>query len=270
MTASKKIFVLYLFLSAIATVAVAELPQSQMQELYRQANESFRQANSAQMPDEAEKLYKNAILNFEKVIDAGRIENAKLYYNLANAYFLTGQLGKAVLNYRKAEKLDDSDQNIKKNLAFARSKKTDKIIVKTEKKVLHTLFFWHYDFSLKAKFLLTCIFFGAFCLCIAGTVWFGRNTVWITPAIICSILTLSLLVSVIIEYRVDINNVCGVIIDAQVTARQGDGENYPPSFKEPLHEGTEFELLEKRPGWFYIKLADDSVAWIPENSAELI
>jgi len=48
------------------------------------------------------------------------------------------------------------------------------------------------------------------------------------------------------------------------------GRNYPPSFKEPLHEGTEFNLLEKRSGWFHIKLFDGSEGWIPDDSAETI
>jgi len=53
-------------------------------------------------------------------------------------------------------------------------------------------------------------------------------------------------------------------------AYQGDGQNYPPSFKAPLHAGTEFELVEHRPGWFHIKLADGSDGWIPQSAAEII
>jgi SH3-like domain-containing protein len=56
----------------------------------------------------------------------------------------------------------------------------------------------------------------------------------------------------------------------EVIAYQGDGQNYPPSFKAPLNAGTEFELIERRPGWFHIKLADGSEGWISQTSAELI
>ena len=45
---------------------------------------------------------------------------------------------------------------------------------------------------------------------------------------------------------------------------------YPASFKDPLHAGTEFDLLEQRPGWFHITLSDDNEGWIPDNSAEII
>jgi tetratricopeptide (TPR) repeat protein len=271
MTVKRMIILLVgvLFLSA-AKPAEAGLSQEQKNSLFNQANESFRQANSTTETDEAEKLYEKAILAFEKIIDEGKVKNAKLYYNLANSYFLKGRLGKAILNYRRAEELDSSDENIKKNLAFARSKRIDKIGVKTERRVLHTLFFWHYDFSLRTKFLLTFIFFGFICIFITTAIWFGRSGLWSVSAIILGILTVCLLSSVIVEAKIQADKACGVITDKEVTARQGDGQNYPASFKEPLHEGTEFDMLEHRPGWFHIKLSDDSDGWIPEDSAELI
>jgi uncharacterized integral membrane protein len=255
----------------IATTSVeAKLPKEQIYSLYNQANQHFRQGNSTKDPDQAERLYEKAILNFEKIIDHGQVENAKLYYNLANTYFLYGQLGKAILNYRKAAKIDDSDENIQKNLAFARSKRIDRIAVKTEKRILQTLFFWHYDFPLKTKFLLTCILFGIICICITAAIWSGGSTLWTVSAVICGILMLCFLTSVALEYKTQASKVCGVITVKDVIARQGDGGNYPPSFKEPLHEGTEFDLLEGRPDWFHIKLSDGSKGWIPEDSAELI
>jgi len=259
-----------LLLFVTATSAKAEPSNEQMCTLFNQANQDFRQANSTEELQQAKRLYEKAILGFERIIDQEQIKNAKLYHNLANAYFLHGQLGKAILNYRRAVKIDGSDENIKKNLAFARSQRIDKVAVKTEKRVLQTLFFWHYDFSIKTKFLLTCIFFGIVCLCITTTIWFGRIGPLTAAMAICGILTICFLASVIVESRSQTSTICGVITAKEVIARQGDGQNYPPSFKEPLHEGTEFDLLENRPGWFHIKLSDDSDSWIPNDSAELI
>jgi hypothetical protein len=268
MTAINKILLTYAILLAITASAKTVPPKDQLSSIYNQANQDFRQANSAKDPEQAKKLYEKAILGYERVIEQGQVKNSELYYNLANAYFLHDQLGKAILNYRRAENLNSADENIQKNLAFARSKRIDKIPVKTEKRVLRTLFFWHYDLSIKTKFLLTCIFFGITCLCIAGTIWFARNGPLMTIAIVCGVLTVCFLASVIVESGS--SKVCGVVTTKEVVARQGDGQNYPPSFKEPLHEGTEFDLLEKRPGWLHIKLADDSDGWIPDTGADLI
>ncbi|UCF85035.1 MAG: hypothetical protein JSV50_05220, partial [Desulfobacteraceae bacterium] len=103
-----------------------------------------------------------------------------------------------------------------------------------------------------------------------GIIWFGRSAPWMVPAVICAILTTCFLTSLVVESKTQAGRICGVITIKEVVARQGDGQNYASSFKEPLHEGTEFDLLESRPGWFYIELTDNSNAWIPQISADLI
>ena len=254
----------------ICSFVRADLTTAQKKELFEQANGYFQQANSANNPEQAKSLYEKSILNYQKIIDEGKVKNSRLYYNLANAYFLDGSIGRAILNYRKAEKLDSSDENIKKNLEFARSRRIDKVTVNTEKKVMQTLFFWHYDFSLKAKFILTCIFFGILCLCAALIVRRGLTGHMMVILVICGLLTIMFLTSAVIETNNQNSINYGVITAGEVVARQGDGQNYPPSFKESLHEGTEFQLLESRPRWYHIKLTDDSTAWIPSDTAELI
>ncbi len=260
-----------LLLLGLTAPAEAKLPKEQIYSLFSQANEAFRQANSLTADaDRAEKLYEKAILSFEKIINEGQIRNAGLYYNLANAYFLKGDLGRAILNYRRAEKLDSADTNIQKNLSFAHSRRIDKVKVKTEKRVLQTLFFWHYDFSIKTKFILTCLCFAIVCVSLTVMIWFGRAAPGTVTAVICGILMVCFLVSTVLEARTRASRVCGVITAQEIIARQGDGQNYPASFKDPLHMGTEFDLLEHRPGWLHIKLSDNSDGWIPEISADLI
>jgi len=255
------------------------LPKEQVYSLFNQANQFFREANTiANDPDQAQKLYEKAILNYEKIISDGRIKNSKLYFNLGNAYFLKEDIGRAILNYRRAERLDKADtpfrdtlrRNIQKNLAFARSRRIDTVEVKTEERIMETLFFWHYDFSIKTKFMVTCICFAIICISATVMLWRGKSAPLVATAVICGLLTASFLASVILETRSRANTICGVITAQQVIARQGDGLNYPESFKDPLHTGTEFNLLERRSGWFHIILSDDSDGWIPDNTVELI
>jgi hypothetical protein len=258
-------------LFGLVATTEAEMPKEQIYSLFNQANEAFRQANSiTDDPDRARKLYERAILSYEKVIHNGKIENPKLYYNLANAYFLKEDIGRAILNYRRAEKLDRADTNIQKNLSFARSRRVDKVRIKTEKRVLQTLFFWHYDFSTRTKFVLSCVFFAIVCVGLTVMVWFGRSPGWTAASVIAGLLMVVFLVSVVLDSGAETSHVGGVITTSEVIARQGDGQNYSPSFKEPLHEGTEFDLLESRLGWFHIELFDDSDTWIPDDSAELM
>jgi len=265
------IFAFCTLIFAFSSMARSAMPKEQVYSLFNQANQFFREANATtNEPDKAQKLYEKAILNYEKIISDGRIKNSKLYFNLGNAYFLKEDIGRAILNYRRAQRLDKADTNIQKNLAFAHSRRMDTVEVRTEKRILETLFFWHYDFSIKTKFLVTCICFGIACISVTVMLWRGRAATLVMTAAICGLLTSSFLVSVIIEARTRAHRVSGVITDQQIVARQGDGPNYPESFKDPLHAGTEFDLLERRSGWFHIMLSDNSDGWIPDNTADLI
>lgn len=271
MSTARHLFILFAVLLAVPVgTAQAELPKGRIQSLFQQAGETFRKANSTKNAAQADELYEKAILNYEKIIADGRLSNPKLYYNLANAYLLKNDIGRAILNYRRAEKLDKADANIHKNLAFARSKRIDRVAVKTEKRVMQTMFFWHYDFSLKTRFLVGCICFAVLCIALTVIVWLGRNAPCAVISVIAGIVLLSMLASVVVEAEQQAHNVCGVIVARQVIARQGDGQNYEPSFKEPLHAGTEFDALEQRPGWLHIRLSDGTNGWIMANAAELI
>ena len=251
--------------------AEEKLSAEQAYSLLNQANEAFRTANAAiDDPRKANKFYEKAILSYEKIINEGQIKNPKLYYNLANAYFLNENLGLAILNYRRAENLDKDDANIQKNLAFARTKCLDKVTPKTKKQVLHTLLFWHYDLPLKTKFLLACLAFAILCISLTVIVWLGRYPPAAAAAVIAAIIAVCFFTSVVAEAHTQANTIGGVITADEVVARQGDGQNYPASFKDPLRAGTEFDVVEQRPGWLHIKLADDADAWIASSAAGII
>jgi len=266
----KTVILISLILICLTGLAQAGLSGEQLFSLFSQANEAFRQANSTPKSSEQQQLYEESILLYEKIINEGGVKNAKLYYNLANAYLLKGDIGKAVLNYRRAENLDRTDTNIQKNLAFALTRRLDKVEPKTEKQILRTLFFWHYDLPIKTRFALACLCFALLCIGLTITIWFGRSALLTAVSVICCILTVCFLASVIYESYTHSASISGVVTAQEVIAHQGDGQNYPPSFKEPLHAGTDFDLLEHRTGWFHIRLVNDTDGWIPDSSAELL
>jgi tetratricopeptide (TPR) repeat protein len=181
------------------TGMAAAVSGEQLFSLLGQANEAFRQANSTANNAEQQQLYEKSILFYEKIMNEGGVKNAKLYYNLANAYLLKNDIGKAVLNYRRAEKLDRTDTNIQKNLAFALSRRLDKVELKSEKQILQTLFFWHYDLSVKTRFALACLCFALLCTGLTVMIWFGRTASVTVMSVICCILTVSFLTSVVFE-----------------------------------------------------------------------
>ncbi len=260
-----------LCLGAGSTLLLAAPNKDQLYALLNEANSTFQQANAVtDNRDRAKELYAQAILLYEKIIDQGGIHNANLYYNLGNAYLLNDDLGKAILNYRRAEQLDSAGVDLRNNLEYARRQRLDKVNVEASRRVLATLFFWHYDFSIRTRFWLAGLFFAL--LCGAGTlrVWLGRSSTISVAMVLLGLLLVCFATSTAIEMKSRAGTTYGVITAPEIVARQGDGPNYPPSFQEPLHAGTEFTLIEQRPGWYHIRLSDNSDAWIPDGTAGLV
>ena len=116
------IAVVIALLPAAGLAAEPTLAPEALRGLLEQANEKFRQATrvAPEDPAAAKLLYQESIVRFEKIVSAGNIRNGKLFYNLANAYLLKGDVGRAILNYRRAERLTPEGRNLQGNLAFAR------------------------------------------------------------------------------------------------------------------------------------------------------
>ena len=256
---------------AVCCASAAQMSEQDIQSTFVQANDAFRKANAiADDVDAADKLYGQAILGYEKIIAGSGVMNSRLYYNLGNAYLLKDDLGRAILNYRNARVLDESNTDIDKNLTFARSRRLDKIETTTEKKVFARLLFWHYGFSMKSRFVAACIGFAVLCLAMTIRIWRPAVPGAVVVCVIAAIFTVCLAVSVGVDRHGRINDRFGVIVADSVEARTGDGAGYPLSFKDALHAGTEFDLLEQRPGWWHVRLANGSDTWIPDTTAQQV
>jgi len=87
--------------------------------LYAQA------ALSAAGFDAANRLYEEgkfaeAVSAYEKLAQSGQV-SAAVYFNLGNAYFKSGQIGRAIAAYRAAQQITPRDPDLRANLQFARN-----------------------------------------------------------------------------------------------------------------------------------------------------
>jgi len=103
----KKIMIaLFLFLAAVPCFGADKyIP------LIENAEKSFSAGN-----------YKQAIEIYESLIQVEKVRNPYLYYNLSNAYYRSGEPGKAIVNIEKAFLLKPADKNIRHNRLFLRYK----------------------------------------------------------------------------------------------------------------------------------------------------
>lgn len=243
------------------------------QECYSQiikANELFNQANAQIDFSLSNDLYTQAAQSYEQIISQSKIANSGLYYNLGNCYLMSNNLGSAILNYRRALKLNDSNYDLRKNLSIARSKRIDKIEINTQEKISKRLFFWHYSINQKSKFIVVYSSAVILMWIFAFKTFFPKLPSMRALSILIILICASFGTSLFVDTYANKNINYGVILADSIIARQGDGENYDKSFKEPLHEGTEFKILEQRRDWWRIELTNNDNTWIPASVAEVI
>ena len=254
---------------ACAPSGRAELGVEQARAVFDEANQLFRQAGEETDPRQAFGLYQSAALRYQRLIEEGGIRNEKLYYNLGNAHYRSGDFGRAILSYRRAQALSPSDANVRQNLEAARSSRIDRFSEPTQTRVMRTLLFWHFDLSFSTRLILLACFAGAFwVLAAARLLRPGRVAM---PALaIAGGLAVALLLSVSFEGWSAGDGDVAVILAGEATARKGDGANYEPAFTEPLHAGAEFQVIERRGEWVQGALPDGRTFWVEANDLETV
>lgn len=249
----------------------ASMDPAEMESAFKEAIKAFETGNGLVATDAAaaQAEYEKATLRLEQIIREGGVENGKLYYNLGNVWFQRGDVGRAILNYLRAEQYMPNNVNLQQNLAYVRQQRKD-VFEQTEKsKVLNTLFFWHYDIPSGIRLrVFSCVFLAFWGLATVRLFW-KRGA--LTGALAATgLLAVLLFVSLTVEARSHRLHPAGVVVAEESVGRKGDGETYQPSFGEPLHAGTEFTVLEDRGDWVQVSLPDERSCWLARRDVALV
>ncbi len=218
-------------------------------------------------PDEALAAFRNARDKFQGVADSG-IENGPLFYNLGNTHLRLGAIGHAIADYRRAQRLIPHDQQLQANLRFARSLTRDRIESGGKRALLHTVFFWHYEFPLRMRSAAAMTAYAMFWVLLIVRLMSPRAGLAYLVAALLAV-WMGLAVSVTVDLAARGQPTEGVLVANDVVIRRGNGEGYDPQFEHPLHEGVEFKLLERRGGWMLIELPDANTGWVRQREVEL-
>lgn len=235
-------------------------------------------ALSAQSPSEtmplANQLYEEghfseAAQSYQQLVDRG-IEHSNLYYNLGNAYFKLGEIGRAILNYKRAAQLNPRDADIRSNLELARSQTTDRY-EQTDTSALSLLVTFTSTWLTMDETALTALLLWGLLILLLLLYRHShhkrlhravRNSLLlITPLFILALLSLS--------GRLYLENTKpqGVIVSQSVDILSGPGEQYVTQFT--LHSGAEVILIEKRGTWARLTLPGDQLqGWVPAETVE--
>jgi tetratricopeptide (TPR) repeat protein len=210
--------------------------------------------------------YADAAHKYEEVLRAG-VESANLHYNLGNAYFRAGDIGRAILGYERARRLAPRDPDVLANLAFARSRGAEA----EARSLLSRILFPLADrMTTDWLFLLGVVTWTAFFALLA--------VVRIVPsarvnarrgAVAAGTLTLLLLTSGLARLvTVELPPHVIVVSDRIATVR------FEPSASGSAHfevkPGAFLRLVAEREGWAQVSRRDGLRGWVERTSIELL
>ncbi len=289
-------FLLVLLLCA-GTYAASSADELRLE--FETALAEFDEAQRVQLdqPDRARQLFRSAAQRFDSIIAAG-VVNGRLEFNLANCHLQAGDVGRAILHYRRAERLIPGDEILADNLSVARSRRLTTIGLTRRSAFLKSAFFWHYQTSVSGRSRTALVLYVAvwallilrsFGVSIAVTPTVGSSsTVGPTAivgatfqsvfprraltvaAIVCAVTAAAAGVSVGMTQWSDRNVPEGVVTAMDVVVLKGPGSGYQRRFEQPLQPGVEFALRQRRGEWWKVELPDGKSGWIEAAEAQLI
>jgi hypothetical protein len=215
--------------------------------------------------------YLEAVDIYEAILAAG-IENSNLYFNLGNAYFKSGDLGRAILNYRRAYYMDPRDRDIATNLSIARLQTVDRLDGGGTNGFENLVQLAEEWLTIREAALLALFLWLLFSTLLTVAILvrrFRKYLLWIA-----SIIGVFLIIGLIsMGNRIYIRSASppAVVLapSVDVTSGPGNAEQYVVEFT--LHTGAEVSVVDTRPGWRRIALAGNSFqGWVPADTVESV
>ena len=218
---------------------------------------------------EANRAYKNdrfqeAIDGYLKLIKNG-FENGHIYYNLGNAYYRRGDLGKAILFYERAHLLIPRDDDLVFNLSHAKSQAVDAI---GDFRTFPLLGFLGLDglnlYEAFFAFTILNIFF----FFILGTRLF-KKAEWSYYLSIFLVIFIGIgACALLLKWYDRASDDRAVVLSDEVEVRAGPDPGNTVLFK--IHEGAVVHYDRSESDWVLLHLSEDKRGWVQSGQLERI
>jgi tetratricopeptide (TPR) repeat protein len=210
----------------------------------------------------AEGKFSDAANLYEKILVSGAA-SPNLLFNYGNAEFKSGNLGKAIAAFRRAELIAPRDSEIRANLAFVRNQVQGATIRESfwqnwlgnlslnEWTVFAMVAFWLTFLLLAAKQLRPALapkLRGASFILISLTILFGAATG--------------------LQAAEHFSKQTAVVIESQAMARSGPFDDAQNSFA--VHDGAEFSVLDRHDNWIQIADGSGKTGWLQAKQVEIL
>jgi len=257
----KKIIIilsLFIFISlSLSSNCYSTPKESNASGVFYKANALFKEGKYEQAKDE-----------YASILNLG-IESGNLYYNLGNAYFKLGKLGKAILNYERAKLFIPQDSDSKSNLDFARSLLESPLIFKKQNFVTRFLEKLSDYFSLDGLSVIVSGLYFILFFSIAVSMLHRKGPAFFKYLINIGFILLFIFGCVwgVKFYRTQIQQYA-IIITSFADCRFAPAEDAVTHFR--VYEGAKVNILNKDGNWRRIKTPDAKIGWIKDTALERI
>ena len=236
----------------------AEEQKEYPQQLWEKANAAYSDGR-----------WEDAASGYEMIVSLG-LESPQLYYNAGNAWFKADNLGKAIVNYERALKIDPSYSDARYNLEFANSRTQDRIDAVPEF-VLKT---W----TLKLCYLLDsdawAIIFIVFLVLVCAMLllfFLAPTTAWkrtgFITAIVCFLFGGAAL-GFSLHQKDDYFLRDEAIVMKPVISTKSSPDGKMDLFI--LHEGTKVKIIDSVGTWTNVEISDGRQGWVQSGDIEII
>lgn len=232
-----------------------------------------QQADSAYSADNyllAEQLYLQALK------EGG--SSSVLFYNLGNAYYRQGNLGKAIVNYERALKIDPTNADARTNLDFVNSKIADKQIDSgsyLDSVWNGTVGMFHPDTWAVIALVLFAIFLGAVAVYIFSSAVMVKKTSFFGGMLVFVVTVAAVIISFSAANRVNSHDYAIILPPASQLSTTPRESRSQAEQAFLLHEGTKVEIIDSLSTptdgtWYEVMVGRGERAWIKSTEVERI
>lgn len=212
--------------------------------------------------------YGEAARIYEQELSRG-VEDSTVYFNLGNAYYQQGDMGRAVLNLQRAQQLAPRDADIQANLELARQQTTELFAAEPSGPVavLAAVTSWM-SLNETALFVLILWFFLGFFM-LAYREMSGPRGRRVTQTLALVLLILMLLAGVSLASRSFLQQTQppGVVVIPSVAISDGPGTGTDSGYS--LNGGTKVHVVDQQGDWIRLDVPQGAgETWVPADAVE--
>lgn len=218
--------------------------------------------------DRANALYEqgkfsDAAATYEKILQAGRASSA-LRFNLGNALFKSGQLGRAIVNYRLAQRLAPRDPDIQANLQFARGS----VIGAGLRKETRWARWLRLVTLNEVTGITACAVWVWLGLLTAGLLWpsWKRSLRAYTTVVGTGVGLFAVWLGVLVYERS--RSATGVVVARDAVVRYGPLEESQSAYT--ARDGLELAVLDEKNGWLQVVDHNKRLGWVEAKQVLLL